>query len=209
MPNNKTIKKRTKQTITKKKYTYTENDYNSNDGMLTYIWGPPMWHYLHTMSFNYPVNPTRENKIQYRDFILSLQNVLPCGKCRKNLKKNFKKLPLKMSDMKSRHTFSLYIYNLHEVVNKMLNKDSRLSYEEVRERYEHFRARCAIPYSSMVDKIKDLQLVVNKKNEIGCTEPLYGEKSKCVLHIIPQNEVCDTIQIDEKCIKHKIDIGTS
>lgn len=208
MSKNKTFKKKSKQNITKKKYVYSENEYNSNDGMLTYVWGPPMWHYLHTMSFNYPVNPTKEDKKHYMDFILSLQHVLPCGKCRKNLKKNFKKLPLKFSNMKSRHTFSLYIYNLHEVVNKMLNKESHLSYEDVRERYEHFRARCAIPFSNMLDKIKELQ-TNTKKNEIGCTEPLYGEKSKCVLHIIPQNEKCDSIQIDEKCIKHKIEIDGS
>ena len=74
----------------KSKTVYSQDDYDSNDGMLTTVWGPSMWHYLHTMSFNYPVHPTPEDKKHYRDFILNLENVLPCGKCRKNLKKNFK-----------------------------------------------------------------------------------------------------------------------
>ena len=39
------------------KRIFTRKDYNAGDGMLTTVWGPPMWHYLHTMSFNYPVNP--------------------------------------------------------------------------------------------------------------------------------------------------------
>ena len=39
-----------------------------------------------------------------------------------NLKTNFKQLPLKMNDMKNRETFSKYVYNLHELVNKMLLK---------------------------------------------------------------------------------------
>ena len=43
--------------------------------------------------------------------------------------------------MKNRFTFSKYIYDLHEIVNKMLKKKSNLSYCDVRERYEHFRAR--------------------------------------------------------------------
>ena len=43
-----------------------------------------------------------------------------------------------------------------------------------------------------------------KKNEKGCTEPLYGEKSKCILQIVPQETKCDTFQIDEKCIKKKL-----
>ena len=133
----------------KKKVVYSHDDYNSNDGMLTTVWGPSMWHCLHTISFNYPVHPTPEDKIHYRDFILNLENVLPCGKCRKNLKKNFKKLPLEEKDMESRETFSRYIYNLHEVINKMLKKKSGLSYEDVRERYEHFRARCSKPMKSL------------------------------------------------------------
>ena len=47
-----------------------------------------------------------------------------------------------MKTMKSRETFSKYIYNLHELINTMLNKKSNLSYDDVRERYENFRARC-------------------------------------------------------------------
>ena len=34
------------------------------------------------------------------------------------------------------------MYELHEMVNTMLNKKSNLTYAEVRERYEHFRSRC-------------------------------------------------------------------
>ena len=45
-----------------KQYTYSESDYMSGDGMLTSVWGPSMWHFLHTMSFNYPVSPTDEDK---------------------------------------------------------------------------------------------------------------------------------------------------
>ena len=107
---------------------FTKEDYESNDGMLTTVWGPPMWHYLHTMSFNYPIKPSIKEKRNYRRFILDLENVLPCGKCRENLKLNFQKLPLTMSHMKSRETFSRYIYELHELINDMLNKTSGLSY---------------------------------------------------------------------------------
>ena len=67
---------------------YSIKDYSSNDGMLTQIWGPPLWHFLHTMSFNYPVNPTQNDKNNYRNFVLNLKHILPCGKCRKNLTKN-------------------------------------------------------------------------------------------------------------------------
>jgi len=191
-------------------FVYSNEDYNSNDGMLTGVWGPGMWHYLHTMSFNYPVHPTEENKKNYRDFVLMLEHVLPCGKCRKNLRKNFKKLPLKIEDMESRETFSKYIYNLHEVVNKMLGKKSGLTYENIRERYEHFRARCAKSYKKLDSKknktVKKVRFVKKREviNEKGCTVPLYGEKSKCVLQIVPHDKKCDSLQIDNKCLKKRL-----
>jgi len=115
---NKTVKKRTLETVS----IYSTKDYESNDGMLLTVWGPSAWHLLHTISFNYPVHPTDEEKQHYMDFVLNFQYVLPCGKCRKNLIKNFKKLPLTMADMESRNTFSKYVYDLHETVNKMLHK---------------------------------------------------------------------------------------
>jgi hypothetical protein len=124
---------------------------------------------------------------------------LPCGKCRKNLKKNFKKLPLTWKTMENREKFSIYIYKLHELVNKMLNKTSGLTYNDVRERYEHFRARCAKSIKE-INKEKE----VEKEPEKGCIEPLYGEKSKCVLKIVPQDTKCETFTINEKCIKKKL-----
>ena len=185
-----TRKNRTKKNKTKK---FTKKDYNSNDGMLTSIWGPGLWHALHTMSFNYPVHPTNDDKKHYRDFVLQLRWVLPCGKCRANFLNNLKKLPLKMKNMKSRDSFSKYIYDLHELINTMLNKKSNLSYNDVRERYEHFRARCK---PETVNNKTLLRKTVKKMNEKGCIEPLKGKKAKCVLKIVPQEEKCDTFQVD-------------
>ena len=79
-----------------KKRVFSKKDYSSNDGMMTSIWGPSMWHSLHSISFNYPVKPTTKDKRNYRNFVLNLRYVLPCGKCRENLKENFKKMPLTM-----------------------------------------------------------------------------------------------------------------
>jgi hypothetical protein len=184
---------------------FTTDDYNSGDGMLTSVWGPGMWHYLHTMSFNYPIQPSASDKKHYRDFILSLQHILPCGKCRDNLKRNFKSLPLTTKHMKNRETFSKYVFELHEVINHMLKKGSGLSYEHVRDRYEHFRSRCVKPIllkgrQNNTKKVRFTETPAHK-SENGCTEPLYGEKSKCILKIVPDTTKCDTLQIDDKCVR--------
>ena len=192
---------------TQKRKVFSKNHYNSGDGMLTTVWGPSMWHSIHTISFNYPVNPTCEDKTNYRNFIFNLRFVLPCGKCRSNLCKNLKKLPLKWSHMQSRETLSRYVYNLHELINKMLGKVSGLSYNDVKERYEHFRARCTNKegLNILLNKGMKNKTVKNIKPKIenGCTEPIYGEKSKCVLHIVPAKKKCDTFNIDERCLKKR------
>ena len=124
-----------------------------------------------------------------------MQHVLPCRHCRENLATNLKVLPLTHHRMTSRDTFSRYIYNLHETINKMLGKKSGLSYCDIRERYEHFRSRCTI------DKPKIIKFT--KKHTNGCTEPLYGKKSKCVIKIVPEDEKIKTFDMDKKCIKIK------
>lgn len=193
---------KTRKNNRKTRRVFKKNDFYSGDGFLTTVWGPAQWHMLHTISFNYPVNPTKEQKKQYRDFILSLQHVLPCGACRKNLTNNFKKLPLKMSDMENRDKFSRYVYNLHETVNKMLNKKSNLSYCDVRERYEHFRSRCTDD-KPKIYKLSEMKTRKIIKKEKGCTEPLYGKKARCIIKIVPQEEKGQTLQIDKKCVKSR------
>ena len=185
----------------KNKKVFTRKHYMSGDGMLTSVWGPSLWHYLHTMSFNYPVKPTNADKKNYKNFILNLQNVLPCGHCRQNLKKNFKFVPLTNSDLANRNKFSRYIFKLHETVNKMLGKESGLTFCQVRDRYENFRSRCTLtkPKNFNYKKLKK----TIKKKEKGCTEPLYGKKAKCIIKIVPQSRKGKSFQMDKKCIKTK------
>jgi len=181
-----------------KKGAFTKKDYSSGDGMVTKIWGPIFWTAIHTMSFNYPVKPTLEDKKHYRDFIINLQYVLPCKYCRMNLTNNFKKKPLKMCHMANRDTFSRYIYELHETINKMLNKKSNLTYCQVRDIYENFRSRCTNEKPNIFNFKKTK---TRRKKEKGCTEPLYGKKSKCVINIVPQEDKSATFKMDKKCIK--------
>jgi hypothetical protein len=184
-----------------KKRTFLKKDFSSGEGFQTSIWGPLAWTFLHTVSFNYPINPTPSDKKHYRDYVLNLQYILPCKYCRINLKNNLNKKPLLMCYMKNRNTFSRYIYELHEVVNKMLNKKSGLTYCDVRERYENFRSRCTEEKSKVFTFKKN---ITRNKKEKGCTEPLYGKKSKCVINIVPQEDKIATFQMDKKCIKTRV-----
>ena len=197
---------------------YTKKEYRSDNGMLTSVWGPSAWHLLHTMSFNYPTHPSARQQREYRAFVLNMQNVLPCGKCRENFAKNLVSLPLHARHMKSRATFSRYIFRLHELVNAMLGKKSGLTYAQVRDRYEHFRARCrpaaaaasaAVPsggneHDGDVETGEPTSRRGSRcsaaasarrrggppHREPGCTEPMKGQKTKCILRIVPVTHKC-------------------
>jgi hypothetical protein len=94
----------------------------------------------------------------------------------------------------------------------MLKKTSNLSYDDVRERYEHFRARCTQEKPRVFKFLKKLVSKTRKNNktngngkekEKGCTEPLYGKKSKCIIKIVPQEDNTATFQMDKKCVKER------
>ena len=164
--------------------------------MLTTVWGPSLWHTLHTISFNYPLHPSAQEKRSYREFMYSLKNVLPCRKCRENLSIYYGEKPLTAKCLSSRKNFSVYVYNMHERVNRLLRKNSKLSYCDVRERYEHFRARCAD--SNPTSTIRRQESATN-----SCTESLHGAKSKCVLSIVPASKRCKTLSIHSSCLKRR------
>ncbi len=176
-----------------KEKIFSIEDYNSDNGMLTSIWGPPMWHALHTISFNYPVNPSLEQKKNYLAFFKSLQHVLPCRHCRENYKKNIQKIRLNINTMKNRQSLSLWLFKLHEEINKNLGKKSGLKYAQVRDRYEAFRSRC----------LKTKKTKKKPKKEKGCVTPIYGVKSKCILNIVPKNKKCKSLKISQKCLLKK------
>lgn len=171
-----------------------KHNYNSGMGFLVSIWGNLLWPVLHMMSLNYPVHPTKENKKHYYKFIWALQHVLPCRFCRDNLPSNLTALGFisyKCKHLKSRLAFSKFIYKLRDRINKMLGKTSDVSFKEMRDTFENFRATC--------DKKKKKEV---KKTEKGCSNPSQGRiKSKCILKIVPQTTQCQTIEIDPICLK--------
>lgn len=117
---------------------------NSSNGMMSKVWGPTLWHSLHVISFNYPLEPTKKQKKEYYNFITSLKYVLPCKYCRDNIVSNFKKAKFSKEVFENRKNFSKFIYDLHNIVNVSLDKKKYKTYEEVAVFYEKFRAACDI-----------------------------------------------------------------
>ena len=98
------------------------------------LWGPKYWFTLHTLSYEYPMEPTSNDKKRYYNFISSLQYMLPCSICRVNFKKNLKSSPLE-DHLHSRKDLVYWVIDIHNKVN--LETGKRLyTHEEVIQIYE-------------------------------------------------------------------------
>lgn len=91
--------------------------------------GPVAWQFLHYVSINYPDYPTLQDKINYKNFMISIQNILPCNVCAVNYKKHLEELPLTDEILSSRDLFIRWVIDMHNIVNKIKNKPI-LSYDE-------------------------------------------------------------------------------
>ena len=146
----------------------------STNGFQTNVWGAPMWLCLHMISLNY--NP--KMKDGYKLFFASLADVLPCGSCRENYVKILKdKLPLKEHVFSCRESMAMWVFLLHNQVqkdiyvktglphNKPKYNDTKTDFFKAMKFYESYRAKCS-------------------QNSHGCTTPLKGSRKRSKISIV-------------------------
>ena len=57
-------------------------------------WGPKLWFFMHTLSFNYPDNPTQNDKLNIKNFFENLKYLIPCETCRIHYGGHTTKMPI-------------------------------------------------------------------------------------------------------------------
>lgn len=85
------------------------------------IWGPHMWVFLHTLSFEYPDNPTDKEKDHYYTFFKTLKYILPCTVCKKHYTTFFDNNPIR-SSLNNKDSLIRWVLKSHNNVNKSNNK---------------------------------------------------------------------------------------
>jgi hypothetical protein len=144
----------------------TENNNIPYDsGLLTKIWGPHMWVALHSITFCYPNNPTIQDKNNYKKFFELIGDVLPCLYCKKSYKKFILEGNTKLDDnvLENRYNLTKWFYYIHEAVNNKLGVDYGVSYDDVVNRYESYRADCFHNKQTSNDDIKGCDANIDKK----------------------------------------------
>jgi hypothetical protein len=104
-------------------------------------WGPGGWIFLHTTTFNYPLNPEESDKVKYTNFFNSIKTILPCKYCRQSFEVYMKYIPLE-EFLESREAITYWLYRLHNLVNEKVFK-KKYSFDHVVRRYEKIRAGCS------------------------------------------------------------------
>ena len=138
---------------------------NINNGLITKIWGPSLWIGLHCITFGYPVNPTEQQKKDYKIFFEKVGEVLPCKHCRESYKIFIKEQNTNIDyALENRNSLTKWLYDIHNKVNDKLGVEYGITYDMIKKKYESYRAKC-----------------VEKKAD-GCVVPLYSKK-KCYQEI--------------------------
>lgn len=145
-----------------------------DNGLMTKIWGPPGWLFLHCVTMGYPnkLNLTDKKHLFRKDetkkFFESLGNVLPCRYCRDSYNEYIQKVPITDDILSSRENLAKWLYDIHNLVNKKLKIPSSEwpSFKQFYERYEMFRSKC------------------NTTRGLGCISSKDGVKKKSIIKIV-------------------------
>ena len=117
--------------------------------MDTTIWGPPFWFTLHTISLNYPDNPTYIMRQQHLLFFESLKTILPCSICRNHFKEFLQKQPISPY-LDNKKSLKRWVLDCHNNVNKLTNKkiwsikDMENHYDNIYNNKENFKCNFVI-----------------------------------------------------------------
>ena len=160
---------------------------NSANGFQTQVWGTPGWVFLHSIAFNFPIVPTKRQKLYYIQFFKSMGHVLPCKYCRECYTKTISEGPQKLTlkTVRDRRTFSKWLYKVHKSVTVRTSTKKSPTFKEVADMYNSFRASC----SKKIDK-----------KTKGCITPEKGKKKKSKVLIYPRE--CHrgpSISVDRRC----------
>ena len=96
------------------------------------FWGPHGWIFLHSVTFNYPDNPSIETKQKYKRFFESIGDVLPCNVCSKNYKRHIKEDPID-PNLNDKNDLIQWLINIHNMTNIELGKQVLSPLEVIKE----------------------------------------------------------------------------
>ena len=122
------------------------------------VWGKYIWTTIHVVALAYPVEPTKEQRNQYKEFYLSIGNVLPCSKCRNNFTKHLSQLEIDFY-LYNRDSLFNWTVELHNIVNVDTGK-ANWTYQKAYDYYTKAEFSSDIKPCPLTEKINILNMLV-------------------------------------------------
>ena len=162
-----------------------------NISMITKVWGPPTWFFLHSMAMSYPKKINEKNPEHLRtknsmfSVLSNLGDILPCPLCGNSYNNYIRRPELSIWDhLDTRGNLIEFIYKIHNKVNEKLGvpKCDIPSFKEVVEYYSKFIAG---PCKATTEQEKQNRLL------LGCNNSDIEEGKfkdfKCNINIVDKN----------------------
>ena len=172
--------------------------------MMTNVWGPPGWVFLHSITMGYPykINPKNKKDISRKEytkiFFNSLGHVLPCKYCRESYLKYISQHPID-KHLNTRKKLVKWFYDIHNKINQKLGvpKCDIPSFQEFYQKYETYRAKCK----------ETTKTDIKKRKEKGCANPNDGIPKRTSIKIFDINgEDCSLLKKNQKIEKRDLKI---
>jgi hypothetical protein len=151
--------------------------------MQTSKWGPSAWDYLHTLTFNYPENPSDDNKKYYYELFNNLRFTLPCKFCRESYNIFFKYININ-DYLDDRKGITYWLFTIHNIVNLKLNK-KKVNFIDVVNHYEKRRA-------NQINETCKKKLCICNEIVCCCNQSNYTDCNQC-----NNNNQCDCKQCNK------------
>lgn len=98
------------------------------------VWGRAFWVAMHSVSFTYPDQPSREDREHIKSFLRSISHLLPCKACCAHFRNHLNTVDLKRV-ASSRDELVRFLVDLHNEVNITAGKPT-MTLDEVIEEYK-------------------------------------------------------------------------
>ena len=83
------------------------------------VWGPILWHFLHSYSLNYPVRPNESDKARAVAYYQSIPSYISCPTCAAHFAQLLAENP-PVTD--SRASLAEWMFDIHNLVNARIGK---------------------------------------------------------------------------------------
>ena len=159
--------------------------------IITKVWGPPTWFFLHSMTLAYfkKYDPNIkwhvDLKKSMKNLLYSLVDVLPCPICGESYSQYIKRPDMKIEDhLDSRKDLFTFMYKIHNLVNKKLGKPE-CQIPTLKEAIEYYSKYISSYCSATTDEEKNL------KKQKGCKDEDFHQY-KCIVDVIDLEKKQDT-----------------